>query len=128
MNAVLAGLGAVIEILVVVGLLVGLAGVACSTVEYLEPSGDTSACERAAPAGTECAVVYQCVSGIELCIRSEDLSLAEHENGHCWPSKDERFSAYAALSISPPCFWCCDGDCPRGANAKNGSYCGGVTP
>lgn len=129
-EAVLAGLGAVMELLVVVGLLVGLAAVgivACSAV-----SGDTSACDRAKPDNAECATVYQCarrVDGerIELCIRYQDLAAAELENGPCEPSRDERFAPYADLGVSPPCFWMCPATQP-GCNAKSGCFCGGVTP
>lgn len=105
---------------------------ACAQVESLEPQSDTSACEQASPTGV-CGVVYQCarrVDGelVELRIREQDLELAMAENGPCQPSRDERFSPYADLHVDPPCFWCCEGECGPGANAKNGTFCGGVSP
>lgn len=101
-------------------------------VDSIEPASSTSACERLSPTG-ECAVVYQCarrVDGerVELCIREQDLELAQQENGPCSPSRDPRFAPYADLGVSPPCFWCCGEGCGPGANAKNGSFCGGVQP
>lgn len=99
----------------------------CSTVESIEPRGDTSACERVAMehGAQECGVVYQCARRIdgefvELCIRAEDLPAAELENGRCWPSRDDRFDPYALAMIDPPCFWRCDGR--PGCNATSGCW------
>jgi hypothetical protein len=106
----------------------------CAAVESIEPSSDTSACERLSPTG-ECATVYAFaepadneLGHVELCVRERDLDQAQSQHGIAWPSDSERFAKYAAIGIDPPCFWCCTGDCGRGANAFNGTFCGGVSP
>jgi hypothetical protein len=116
----LSALAGIVAGIAVVGVLVSLTG--CSEVESWEPAGDESACEQASPSGI-CGVVYMCASGVELCIREGDLDAAQLSNGPCWPSRDERFAPYAAVQVDPPCFWCCGGECARGANAYNGTFC-----
>jgi hypothetical protein len=117
------------------GLLYATLASGCAAVESVEPTSDTSACERAKPDNAECATVYAFaepadneLGHIELCVREQDLRAAQLEHGIAWPSDSERFAKYAAIGIDPPCFWCCTGDCGRGANALNGTYCGGVWP
>lgn len=88
-------------------------------------------CERLADdRGAECATVYSFVAladnplgRVELCVPDRLLSLAERRYGHAEPSEDERFKVYRIAGLDPPCFWCCSGECPQGANAYGGSFC-----
>jgi hypothetical protein len=105
--------------------------VGCTAVEDAVPAGDESACERASPSGI-CGVVYGFAAPadnelghVELCVRDGDLEAAEALYGPARPSWSPRFEPYATLHIDPPCFWCCAGECGRGANAYSGTFCDG---
>lgn len=109
----------------VLWLAVGFAGTGCAT----EPTSDTSACERLSPSGI-CASVYgfaahadNPLGHVELCVRAEDLSLAEEMYGPAHPSWDERFSRLLAINVDPSCFWICPPNVGRGCNAYGGCLC-----
>jgi hypothetical protein len=61
---------------------------------------------------------------LEMCIRLEDVELAESEWGPSVLSPDPRFQPYKLWGIEPYCVH----DCPAttGCNAYNGCYCPGA--
>lgn len=102
--------------LTVAGVAIGIviiALAACSTVESVEPSSDTSACERAAAErGEQCGTVYEFAAScaneighIEICVLDADLEAAELKYGPSkWTTRND-FRELVALHVPPPCFW-----------------------
>lgn len=110
-------------------LAVGALGSGCSTVESIEPSGDTSICERSSPSGI-CAVVYGFarpadneLGHVELCVMDEDLELAESMFGSARWSWSPRLTKYTHGFYAPACFWMCGAQYAgvSGCNAYGGA-------
>lgn len=96
----------------------------CTAVESIEPSSDTSACERAAERQhATCATVYEFAAScanelgrMEICVLDDDIEAAEAKYGPArWTTRDD-FARLALLDIPPPCF------VPGPCNALSGCW------
>lgn len=105
----------------------------CAELENVEPSSDTSLCERLKPAGSECATVYEFaepasneLGHVEMCVPDRYLEEAESLHGLARPSTDPRFTKYTDGLVRPPppfppCWWQCPATV-EGCNAYDTCY------
>lgn len=66
------------------------------------------------------------LGAVEMCVRKDDLAIAEALLGPGDISPDPRFDTWKALGVQPVCWY----QCPtaKGCNAYNGCFCPDTTP